>query len=59
MGSSILQLRELAIPLVTGKVLVLPGVNMEPWEETADVIYCGAWHLGVSYDPWHISCQHN
>ena len=59
MGSAILLLREFTILLVTGKVMVLPGVNMVPWEETADAVSSGVWHLEISYHPWRISCQHN
>lgn len=57
MDSSILSL--FTIPLVTGKVMVLPGVDMELWEETAGSMYLEVQHLKVSYHPWHISCQHN
>lgn len=57
MDSSILSL--FTIPLVTDKVMVLPGVDMELWEETAGSMYLEVQHLKVSYHPWHISCQHN
>lgn len=48
-GSSIPLLREFTVLLVTGKAMILPGLNTELWEETADTVFHGALHLEISY----------